>query len=376
MGLGEFRAAFAALDALAWLDTPGCPPLAGPVRDAVRDALDAWDSGEFSWVDWDETPERARAELGSLVGVGPENIALVGSVSEAAGTVARALAPGSRVLVDPEEFRSTLFPWSALAASGRIRLVHPLDGPPSTLTERMCDALVEGVDLVALSTVRSSTGVRPDLAAVTSRARAVGAQTFVNATQSFGVLRIDLGELAPDYLTVHGYKWMLAPRGCAWMAVRPDRIAALEPLAPGWHTVAEPNRDYFGADQGFATDASRLDGPLPWLPWLGGRAAIELLRRLDPRAVEERALGLATTTRAALDELGIELAGTDQDSHIVRLYAAGTDRLLRDLRAAGVVASGGADSMRIGFHGFNDDDDVARFLDVVAAWHSTGMGKR
>jgi len=375
LDLAGFRAAFPALRSLAWLDTPGCPPLARPVRGALQAAIEAWDSGDFSWVAWDEVPAQARVDLADLLGTAPENLALVGSVSEAAATVARSLPRGSRVLVDPEEFRSNLLPWLASAATGQIELLHPEGGSPSTLTERLCDGLVEGVDLITLSTARSSTGVRPDLAAVAARARSVGARMFLNATQSFGVLRLDLAGLRPDYLAVHGYKWMLAPRGCAWLHVRSDRVDALEPLAPGWHTVAEPNRGYFGADQPWATNASKLDGPLPWLPWIGGRAAIALSRAVDPQAVEQRALHLARVARDGLRALGIKLAETDQDSHIVRMYAPGSDRLARALHANGVVASGNPDGLRIGFHGFNDDDDVTRFLDTVVAWRETGMVK-
>jgi selenocysteine lyase/cysteine desulfurase len=370
LSLKDFRSRFAALHKVAWLDTPGCPPAAQPVLAAVRDALTAWEAGDFSWVKWDETPDAARSELAELLRVGAKDIGLVTSLSEAASTVARSLPRGSRVLVSAEEFRSNLFPWTALAERGDLQVVSPPAGDPASLTERLCASLVEGIDLIAVSTAVSSTGCRPDLAAIGARARSVGARTFINATQSFGVIRLDLAVLQPDFLAVHGYKWMLAPRGCAWLYVRPDRLEDVRPLAPGWHTVVAPNADYFGSTQQWSPDARKLDGALPWLPWIGGRAALRLLSQLDPEQVQTRAIGLAREARQGLEALGIQLAGSDQDSHIVRMYAPGCDELVRHLRERGVMTSGSPTGLRIGFHGFNDNSDLVRFLQGVESWQA------
>lgn len=50
--------------------------------------------------------------------------------------------------------------------------------------------------------------------------RELGARLFVDATQSVGVLRFPLAAATPDYVAVHGYKWLIAPRGAAWLYVR------------------------------------------------------------------------------------------------------------------------------------------------------------
>ncbi|TRW47569.1 aminotransferase class V-fold PLP-dependent enzyme [Georgenia yuyongxinii] len=369
MTLAEFRAGFDALKTFAWLDTPGCPPASRPVLEALHRNLDSWQEGHFSWTEWEADPDHARADIASLLGATPAEIALVSSVSEAASTVARSLPRGARVLVEAEEFRSNLFPWTALAERGEIEVVSPQPGGTGTLTDRLCASLVDGIDLVAVSTALSSTGARPDLSVIAARARAAGAKLFLDATQSFGVLRLDLESIRPDYVAVHGYKWMLAPRGCAWMYVRSGNVSELEPLAPGWHTVDRPNAGYFG-EEPWSAHARKLDGALPWLPWIGGRAAVQWLRRLDAEQVEARALDLAGQARRGLESLGIEVAPSDQPSHIVRMYAGGSDVLARHLRSRGVIASGGPTGLRVGFHGFNDDDDVTRFLDGVETWQS------
>lgn len=327
---------------------------------AVRTALDDWESGDFSWLDWDETPELARTKLGLLLGVSPELIGLVSSLSEAAATVAQTVPDGSRVLVASNEFRSNLLPWLALKHRG-VDVISPVEGSTETLTERICAELVEGVHLVAVSSVVSSTGARPDLDLICRRARHVGARVFLNVTQSMGVLPLDLTRLQPDYVAAHAYKWMLAPRGCAWLAVRDDRLSDLEPVAPGWHSVDEPNRDYAGA-RALAVSARRLDGALPWLPWIGGNAALDMLLELDLQQLGEHVLALSRRARAGLQELDVAMESVDTESHIVRVYSARSAEILAELRREGVMASGGGESLRIGVHGFNSEQDIDRFL--------------
>ncbi|TAM66943.1 MAG: aminotransferase class V-fold PLP-dependent enzyme [Microbacteriaceae bacterium] len=358
-----FRAQFPSLTRFSWLDTPGCPPGARPVLDAVRSAVDAWERGEFSWIEWDDTPELARAKIARLLGVESSLVALVSSLSEAAATVAGAVPDGGSVVVGSNEFRSNLLPWLAAAARG-VRIVAPVEGSAQTTTERICASIVEGVDLVAVSSALSSTGVRPDLEVISDRARAVGAQLFLNVTQSFGVLRLDLARIAPDYVAAHAYKWMLAPRGCAWLYARADRLAALEPVAPGWHSVDRPNQDYNGI-RALSTEARRLDGGLPWLPWIGGNAALDVLATLDGGQAETHVLRLARRAREGLEELGVVLEGTDRASHIVRMYSPRSQQILAKLRQNGVVASGNSHGLRIGIHAFNIDSDIERFLDGV-----------
>lgn len=361
--LVAFRANFPSLERLSWFDTPGSPPGAKPVIEAVRLALDAWERGDFSWTEWDETPDLARQKLAALLGVDRRNIALVSSLSEAAATVADAVPSGGKVLVGSDEFRSNLLPWLALRERG-VEVVAPEAGPVASLTERICDSIVDGVSLVAVSSAVSSTGVRPDLEAITQRARAVGARTFINVTQSFGVLAFDARKLEADYVAAHAYKWMLAPRGCAWLYVRPGLLPELRPIAPGWHSVDNPNQDYNGVRR-LSLEARRLDGALPWLPWIGGNAALDLLLRLDPDLVQSHVLDLAGVVRVGLGELGVATEEIDQPSHIVRVYSSRSQEILRQLRSDGVIASGTDQGLRIGIHGFNTLTDVERFLASV-----------
>ncbi|GLW06195.1 aminotransferase class V [Microtetraspora sp. NBRC 13810] len=357
----EFRALFPALRSTVWLDTPGAPPGADPVVEALRDALSAWSGGDFSWQAWDDASAQARVLFARLVGAEPGTVSTMGSLAEAAATVAASIPPGRRVVVAAEEFRSNLFPW---LDRHQVTAVPPRDGV--TRVEDLVDALDEGTELLAVSEVTSREGRRLDLAALREATDRVGARLFVNLTQSLGVLRFDAAAVRPDYLAVHGYKWLLCPRGAAWLVTRADRLAGLRPLAPGWKSTSPPH-GYFGGPMRLAADAGRADASPAWLSWIGARAALGLIGSLDPARVERHCLDLAGSLVEQAAALGFRRTSRGALSHIAVLHAADADRLAGRLLRHGIRATALGDRVRFGFHYFNDETDVLAVLRALRA---------
>jgi selenocysteine lyase/cysteine desulfurase len=236
-----FRALFPALADRVWLDTPASPPGPLPVTTALTEAVTAWQDGRLDVAGWESAAPAARLEFARYLGVPTADVALMGSVAEAAATVAASLpAAKATIVVGDEEFRSNLFPWLSLRARG-YQVVQVPAGPAGR-TESLLAAIDGGTALVAVSEVLSIDGERVDLARLRAATDAVGARLFVDATQSLGVLRPDLATVRPDYLAVHGYKWLLCPRGAAWL-VTPHHNE-LRPLLPSWKSTADGG--YFG----------------------------------------------------------------------------------------------------------------------------------
>ncbi|WP_326568917.1 aminotransferase class V-fold PLP-dependent enzyme [Amycolatopsis rhabdoformis] len=347
----EFRALFPALRELTWLDTPGAPPGAGPVIAAMRRTIDEWSSGRFDWHAWDGAAARARELFAGLVGVPAATVATVSSLAEAAATVAGSLPPG-RVVVAEQDFRSNRFPW---LARHEVVDVPARDG--ATRTEDLIAALDDGVALLAVSEVTSRDGYRLDLAALRAATDRVGARLFVNLTQSLGVLRFDPAAVRADYFAVHGYKWLLCPRGAAWLVARPDRVGELRALAPSWKSTAAPH-GYFGGPLDLAPDAARCDASPAWFSWIGACAALEVLATLDPDQVERHVLGLAADLAGEAAALGLRPVHDGSRSHLVVLATDRADRLARVLASQGIRATALADRVRFGLHYFNNATDV------------------
>ncbi|WP_344979076.1 aminotransferase class V-fold PLP-dependent enzyme [Streptosporangium fragile] len=365
MSQEDFRGLFPALRSTVWLDTPGAPPGAEPVTAALYEALSAWSTGEFDWRAWDSAAADARILFARLVRADPATVSTLGSLAEAAATVAGSLPPG-RIVVAAEEFRSNLFPW---LARHDVVTVPPRDG--ATRVEDLMDALDERTVLLAVSEVTSGEGQRLDLPALRAATDRVGARLFVNLTQSLGALRFDAATVRPDYLAVHGYKWLLCPRGAAWLATRPDRLDELTPLAPNWKSTSPPH-GYFGGPMRLAGDAGRCDASPAWFSWLGARAALRLLGSLDAGRVERHCLGLARQLTEEARSIGLRRVADGPLSQIVVLRTDHADRISARLRERGVRATALGDRVRFGLHYFNSEDDVLATLRVLRSSGASG----
>ena len=323
--------------------TFGLPPR--PTLEAVRDALEAWRRGDDAARRWTDTPGPARASFARLVGADPELVAAGGSVSELVGLVAASLPDGARVLAPEGDFTSLLFPFLAGAGRGVELRTVPLD--------RLAGAVDAGTDLVAFSAVQSATGAVADLTAVRDAARHHGARTLVDATQGCGWLPLDAADW--DYLVCATYKWLLTPRGCAFLALRAGRLEELSPFGPGWFAGEEPWESLYGTPLRLAASARRLDLSPAWFSWVGAVPSLEVVERVGVAAIGEHDLALANRLRAGL---GLE----PSNSAIVAFRRDGAaERLAR----AGVRAAVRDGGVRVSCHLYNTPQDVDTALDAL-----------
>lgn len=318
----------------------GLPPR--PAWDALQAALDDWRTGRTSWEHWGEATEAARGSFARLIGVEPSTVAVGATVSGFVGLVASSLPDGSRVLIPEIEFTSTLFPF--LVEERRRVTVRTV--PAAELAQ----SIDETTDLVAFSAVQMATGEVADLTAIAAAARSHGALTLVDATQACGWLPLD-GK-AFDIVVAAGYKWLLSPRGTAYMAVAPDRLAEIAPTAAGWYAGEDPHASYFGPPLRLAADARRLDTSPAWHAWVGAAPALALIEEIGVATIHEHDLRLANRFRAGL---GLE-AG---DSAIVFVDAPAADG---HLEQAGIRAAVRNGRLRTSWHAYNTDEDVEQTL--------------
>jgi selenocysteine lyase/cysteine desulfurase len=362
MTAAEFRKLFPALERLVWLDSPACPPGADPVVQAMRDALSAWSSGSFTWADWQESGQASRRLFAQFVGVPVDDVALVASTGEAAATVARGLPPGD-IVVSEKEYRSSLFPFAAVADE-RHRVVEAKTSSAGVRAEDLIAAIGPQTSIVVVSDLLSQDGHRVDLRPVRAAADDVGAALFVDATQSMGVLRFDYKAIRPDYLAVHGYKWMLCPRGAAWLVVRDAASSGLAPLMPNVQTDAVGG--YFGGRLQPWSTAARWDTSPAWLSWVGAEAALQLMAQLPQAAVEQHCLALADRFRDGARAAGARPLDDGSASHIVTVEVSDAEAVFAAMSRRNVRCIALGDRVRVGFHYFNNDSDADTALEALA----------
>ena len=320
----------------------GLPPR--PAWDALQAALADWRTGRTSWEHWGDSTEAARASFARLCGVPLEWVATGSTVSGLVGLVAASLPRGSRVLSTQTEFTSLLWPFMAQGRDIEVVCVPLPD---------LAEAVDGHTDVIAFSTAQSSTGELADLDAVVAAARSHGALTVVDATQSCGWLPLDARRF--DVVAVAAYKWLLSPRGTAFMTVRPGLLERLTPHAAGWYAADDPHANYYGPPLQLADSARRLDVSPAWFSWVGAAPAIELLLEIGVEAIHEHDVRLANLFRAGL---GLEPG----DSAIVAVDLPGVEERLR---GTGVMAAARAGRLRTSWHLYNTEDDVEAVLDLL-----------
>lgn len=295
----------------------GVPPR--HVADAVSAAHERWRRGQDTSSTFDDAVETSREAWGRLIGVPASSVACGVTVSQFASLVARSLPVGAKVFVEPGEFTSVTLPF--VAAGCQI---------VSTVDE---------ADLVAVSLVQSADGRIADLEAL----RASGKPVLLDVSQAAGWMPLSLAWA--DFVVGVGYKWLMAPKGAAWLAVRPDRMDFLAPVAANWYSTEEN----YGTTLVLRSDARRFDLSPTWFAHVGAAVVLPWLASLDLEAV--RAHNVTLTDRL-LTGLGLPPSG----SAIVSVGAPPVE---------GVVSSVRAGRTRFACHLYNTIEDVDRVLKAL-----------
>lgn len=328
-----------------WLNTAsyGLPP--SPAWDELQGALTTWRHGRGGWEPWGESTERARRAFARLVGAEPASVAIGATVSELVGLIAAAVPDGARVVVPDIEFTSNLFPWMVHADRGVEVITVPVGQVAAAVDGR--------TTVVALSAVQSATGEVADLDAVVTAARAVGAMVVVDATQAVGWLPVDASRF--DALVCAGYKWLMSPRGSAFLVVGDRLRERMRPLSAGWYAGHDVHDSYYGPPLRLATDARRFDVSPAWLSWVGTAPALELVESIGVAEVGAYDVALANRFRAGL--------GLDPgNSAIVSARLPDADQ---KLARAGIRAATRAGSLRASFHLYTTEADVDAALEAL-----------
>jgi selenocysteine lyase/cysteine desulfurase len=314
----------------------GLPPR--PAFEALQVALHDWQAGRVSWEGWAEATEHARRAFARLVGADAADVAIGSQASAMVGLIAASVPDGGRVVVPDIEFTSNLFPWMVHAHRGVEVVTVP--------RARLLDAIDERTDIVAYSVVQSATGERTDMAEVASLAKACGARTVVDASQAAGWLPVDVRHA--DALVCAAYKWLMSPRGTAFLYVDAELAEQITPLNAGWFAGADVHASYYGPPLRLAENARRFDVSPGWFDWVGTAASLDVVESIGVDVIHAHDVALANRFRAGL---GLP-AG---DSAIVSIdHDSAADRLA----GAGIRAATRAGSLRASFHAYTTEADV------------------
>jgi selenocysteine lyase/cysteine desulfurase len=121
MEVREASSLFPATEKLTYLNTAAVGLASSALLDAYRGFIGEWSDGPLDYVRGEEAGERARGSVAALIGADPTDVALIASVSAAAGLVTSQFGSASRgqnVVIGEREYSSNHFPWRLLEHKG------------------------------------------------------------------------------------------------------------------------------------------------------------------------------------------------------------------------------------------------------------------
>ena len=253
-----------------------------------------------------------------------------------------------------------------------VEVVTKGDGWTSSLLEAIQRPGSSPVSLASISSVHWGDGGAIGLEPVAQALRARGAAFLVDATQSAGVLPLDVASIDPDFVVFPTYKWLLGPYGRAFLyiAKRHQGGVPLEQTSFGRLSVNAERIPYF-ADLTYRPDARRFDmGERDYLITLEmASIGMEMMADWGSEVVSARLRLLTDRAAEGLGDCpGIEIPKSRAPNILSIAFRDGVDTsFVETLASRGVHVAKRLGRVRISPHIYNDEADIDRFVSIVVS---------
>ncbi len=353
---------------------PFCTPVAEAMKANIdlRLAADRDDSHDaFTSTD------SLRKDLASLIGARKTDIGIGLNTSFGLNLAAFGLPlkQGDEVLLSEVEFPAAVYSWRGAAEARGLKLKYI----PANNRRFDIDALTRAITrrsrVLCLSWVQFFNGYKNDLAAIGDICRAHGMYFIVDGIQGMGVEPINVRRLGIDIFSSGCQKWMLSPQGCGFFYVADHLRDKLTSAYLTWHAADWKMKydDLFKFDLPFFDSARRFElGYYAVLNLLGMRAAVDLIKSLGIRNIQRHNYALIDRLAAFIrDSSAYTVTSSLERKHRSSILTFTCDRLKelhRRLLQRGIVCVRREGSIRVSVHLFNNEDDIDRLIDELAAF--------
>ena len=184
----------------------------------------------------------ARTAMAGELGADRDSIVGLTNATEALNIVAQSLllAAGDEILTTDHEYAALNKTWAFVARRSGARVVPVTIPLPLTDAGQFTNALIAAITprtrVIFLSHITSATSLRFPIEAIVAHARQAGIATVIDGAHAPGHIPLNLAALDADYYAGNCHKWLMAPKGSAFLYVRPELQAGINPLviSHGW----------------------------------------------------------------------------------------------------------------------------------------------
>jgi isopenicillin-N epimerase len=213
-----------------------CPIAVLAKQQILRQRLEQ-DPVHFFVREYEEQLDNARQELAAFVGVDAADLVFVPNATAGVNTVLRSLVfqPEDELLTSSHEYNASRNALDFAAEQAGAQVVVAEIPFPIASPDQVIAALLAKVSsktrLLLIDHVTSQTGLVMPIQPLIAQLAAQGIDTLVDGAHAPGMLPLQLSELGAAFYTGNCHKWLCAPKGAAFLFVRPDRQTDLRPLA-------------------------------------------------------------------------------------------------------------------------------------------------
>ena len=279
---------------LVYLDSANTSQKPRPVLDTLLDFYEQHNANVARAVhtlgaEATERYERARETLAGFIGAADaREVVFTKNASEAINLVARVLGdagrvgPGDEVLITEMEHHSNIVPWQLLCErTGATLRWIPIDLSGRLVLDDLDTLLGHRTKVVALVHQSNILGTINPIDLIVRRAREVGAQVLVDASQSVPHLGVDVQALGADFVAFTGHK-MCGPTGIGVLWAPLGLLESLPPFLGGGEMISEVTMER----STYAEPPHKFEaGTPPIAQAIGLAAAVEYLTEVGHDAI-------------------------------------------------------------------------------------------
>lgn len=258
---------------------------------------------EFLGRRFNDLMRAARETLGAFVGAEADDLTYVTNATVGLNVVARSikLRPGDEVLTTDHEYGALDRTWRFLCAKQGAKYIRQPVRVPIQSADEVIEAVWAGVTdrtrVLFISHITSPTAITFPIAPLIDRARQAGIISIVDGAHAIGQIDLNLRELGADFYSSNCHKWLLAPKGSAFLYARKEMQSLVEPLVVSWGWESEqPGPSKF-------VDEQEWQGTRDIAAYLAVPAAIQFQRDQQWPLVREQCHELVRAARAQMTAL-------------------------------------------------------------------------
>ena len=265
---------------------------------------------QFLWRRYEERLEPARAAVAGFVGARPGDLVFLTNATTGVNAVLRSLRlkRGDELLTTSHDYNACHNVLAEAAERAGARLVTAQIPFPLSNAEEIVQAVIRAVTsrtrVALLDHVTSNSALIIPVARLTAQLEKRGIPVLIDGAHAPGMVPLNLSRLRPSYYAANLHKWVCAPKGAAFLWVRPDRQESILPAV-----ISHGNNTH---RPGYSAFQDRFDwaGTFDPTAWLCAAQAIDWMGRLLPGgwpALLEANCTLAIKARRLLcEKLGLE----------------------------------------------------------------------